>query len=838
MKRSVGYALIALSVCLLLLVSLPARRSRAQTHEDEPGLQGQPRSFGTDSIPERRWARNLTWQYLEDHKEEFQLERKNHMKLLRAWVDELAMAHVHVQQTFADVPVLGGEVIVHWHKDGTLSGVTNSWVSDLQVDTTPNLTTEQAVVAATGGRGCPDCVASPPEVALWVLRHEGTDRLAYRVQLRHDESSGNPSMPVSFVDAHTGEIFWEYDNLQTATGPSLYSGTVSFNTYFKSNTYYLEDLTRRIGTFDNRNGTSSSFPFTDTNDVWDSVSQRAALDVHYGTAMVLDYYKNVHGRDGLNGSGGPFLLTSADGVTPLVTSKVHYSSNYVNAFWNGQYMTYGDGDGSVAGPLVTIDIIGHEMTHGVTEHTAGLVYSGESGALNESWSDVFGAMIERYAKGDASGGGTGTGIVETDTTRSGHDIWKMGEECWTPANGTGDALRYMNDPHQANNSGYTADDDPDHYSERYTGSGDNGGVHINSGIANKAFYLLAQGGTHHRGGSMTGIGADDAARIWYKALTTYMTSNTNFATARTATINAANDLFGPDSAQTQAVQTAWCLVGVGQCAVNEVDEPVIPIQLQNGVPVTGLAGAAGSKKLYYLSVPAGASNLTFQMSGGTGDADMYVKFGSAPTTTSFDCRPYTNGNNERCDWSGPATGDWYVLIQGYSGYSGLTLTGTYTTSPPSDPFELIINGSFTGGSLPWVLSGASYISSSSSSRGGSGGHIYLGQNNNVTHTAYQQFTIPKLAESAWLLFYLSVTSQETTTSTQYDTLSVEVRNSSGALLAKLGTYSNVNKTSAVSYSRKGVSLLPYRGQTIRLQFRATSDSSLPTTFRVDDVSVK
>jgi thermolysin len=176
-----------------------------------------------------------------------------------------------------------------------------------------------------------------------------------------------------------------------------------------------------------------------------------------------------------------------------------------------------------------------------------LTYSGESGALNESWSDVFGAMVERYANGGQ----------ETAAT------WWIGEAAYTPAT-AGDAMRYMDTPHRAGNYGYTANDDPDHYSERYTGTGDSGGVHINSGIANHVFYLVAKGGNHAHipGPFVTGIGADAAARIWYKALTTYMTSSTNFAGARTATLNAATDLYGTGSLEYLAVANAWAACGV------------------------------------------------------------------------------------------------------------------------------------------------------------------------------------------------------------------------------------------------------------------------------------
>ena len=201
-------------------------------------------------------------------------------------------------------------------------------------------------------------------------------------------------------------------------------------------------------------------------------------------------------------------------------------------------------------PLITLDVIGHLMTQQVTRISAGLINQGESGAIGESWSDVMSAMLKRYVKADDP------------------NIWSIAEDASTPA-APGDSFHFIDDPHHAPDGGITADDDPDHYSERYLGALDNGGVHHNSGIANKAFYLLANGGTHHLGGSMTGIGADEAARIWFLALTSYMTSSTTFEGARDATLNAATALYGEDSAQYKAVVSTWCLVGVGACAVPE-----------------------------------------------------------------------------------------------------------------------------------------------------------------------------------------------------------------------------------------------------------------------------
>jgi thermolysin len=222
---------------------------------------------------------------------------------------------------------------------------------------------------------------------------------------------------------------------------------------------------------------------------------------------------------------------------------VHYGNRLNNGFWNGHQVVLGDGDGVYNSPNVSVDWLGHEWTHALTENTARLVYSRESGALNESWSDVFGCLIERYTKGENA------------------NTWKIFEQTVTPRI-AGDAERFMNAPHQGIDHGFTPNDQPDHYVERYLGTQDNGGVHINSGIPNKVFHLVAKGGTHHRGGSMVGIGPDAAGKIWYKALTAYMTSTTNFKGARTATLNAAKVLYGLSSAQYKAVGKAWSLCGV------------------------------------------------------------------------------------------------------------------------------------------------------------------------------------------------------------------------------------------------------------------------------------
>ena len=512
---------------------------------------------GTDDELEN--AKQISLGILRGRAAQRALGNVDEFKVKKVEIDDLKMAHTKVHQTYDNIPVWEGEAIVHLNQDGSLSTVTDELKEMIAVNTRPNFSEKEAVdIVLEGYRGRAK-LSDRPKVDLYVYRGTERDHLVYRIETPRIDGSQETAAPVVFIDAHTGEKVFEYNNLQTGSGSSLYSGTVTINTSSSGSTYYMEDLTRRMGTF-NMNSTGNETygtggtqsRFTDTDDVWNTTIQRAGVDAHFGAAKTYDYFLNVHGRNGIDGSGGPGTTTAAaNSSVTLIASRVHFGSSgrYNNAFWYNNQMSYGDGDGTNFTPLTTLDICGHEMTHGITERTANLTYSGESGALNESMSDVFGAMVELYADG---------GVVSANT-------WKIGEDAYTPAT-SGDALRYMDNPHLAGNGGYTSDDDPDHYAERYTGTADSGGVHINSGIGNKVFYLVSQGGTHHRSGvTVTGIGPSDAARIWYRALTSYMTSGTNFAGARTAMQNAATDLFGSSSAQYNSVATAWCAVGVGTC---------------------------------------------------------------------------------------------------------------------------------------------------------------------------------------------------------------------------------------------------------------------------------
>jgi Zn-dependent metalloprotease len=259
------------------------------------------------------------------------------------------------------------------------------------------------------------------------------------------------------------------------------------------------------------------------------------VDAQYGTDMTWDFYKDVFGRNGIGNDGkGSY-------------NRVHYGNKYNNAFWDDSCfcMTYGDGDGTTLGPMVGLDVAGHEMTHGVTSKTAGLTYSGESGGLNEATSDILGTLVEWHANNPSD---PGDYLIGEKIVRSGFGA---------------KALRFMDKPSK---DGQSAD-----YWSSSVGDLD---VHYSSGVANHFAYLLAEGsgaktinGVSYNsptanGKSVTGIGRDKLGQIWYRALTVYMTSSTDYAGARTATLNAAKDLYGADSTEYAAVGAAWSAVNV------------------------------------------------------------------------------------------------------------------------------------------------------------------------------------------------------------------------------------------------------------------------------------
>ncbi|MQY12087.1 Transglutaminase-activating metalloprotease [Streptomyces sp. RB5] len=435
--------------------------------------------------------------------------------------DRDGTVHTRYERTYAGLPVLGGDLVVHTGKDGRALGVTKKLRGSPAVDTKASVT--------PGGDS---------RKVVWA----GADKpvLAWETVTRGTQADGTPSELHTITDARNGKELYSYEAVRSeGTGNSMYAGTVALGTTAVDGGFVLTDAGRGgHTTYDLNHATKGQgTAFTDADDTWGDGTgtnpQTAAVDAHYGAAATWDYYLNTHGRNGIADDG------------QAAYSRVHYGDNYVNAFWQDSCfcMTYGDGIENTH-PLTALDVAGHEMSHGVTAATAGLIYSKESGGLNEATSDIFGTAVEFSADNSEDTGD-----------------YLIGEE--VDLFGDGTPLRFMDEPSK---DGVSAD-----YWSVKLGKLN---VHYSSGVANHFFYLLSEGSGQKTingvtydsptfdGQPVSGIGRAAAEQIWYRALTVYMTKRTDYADARIATLQAAADLFGDGSAQQQAVDRGWAAVNV------------------------------------------------------------------------------------------------------------------------------------------------------------------------------------------------------------------------------------------------------------------------------------
>ena len=435
-------------------------------------------------------------------------------KVLKSAKDENGVAHTKLDRVIDGIPVVGQEFIVH-ELAGDVQGVTGSF-KDLKASAKKaELSADDAVLKAVAHTGFTGALSESAKAELVYVPSGDQAVLSYKTTVRYlADAPGNWTIFVNAVDGSIVDAINEIE-FATGTGIGVFGDTKSLNTTLKSGTYYLEDQTKAmystnagtINTYTFNNRTSSQYYMTDADNNYNATNQRAGVDAHYYAGKVYDYYYTQLGRN------------SYDNAGKTIISGVNYSRNYNNAFWSGNQMVYGDGDGVVFTSLSgSYDVIAHELTHAVTEYTSNLVYQNQSGALNESWSDAMAAVMDG-------------------------DDWLIGEDVYTPGT-PGDALRSMSNP--------SAYGDPEHMNQYVNTTSDNGGVHTNSGIPNKAFYNFA-----------TSIGSRAiAGKIWYTASRDYMTSTTNFSGARAATLQAAAALYGTSSSYYTALQNAWSAVGV------------------------------------------------------------------------------------------------------------------------------------------------------------------------------------------------------------------------------------------------------------------------------------
>lgn len=525
--------------------------------------------------------------------------------------DDNGFSQAIYQQYHKGVKVEYGIYKVH-AKNTQVQSISGEWYDVPAIKTTPTLSERAALEKAMDfvgariynwqlleeGSGQRKKIQAPSaELVLCKVTREPYSENEIALTYKFDIYAHEPlSRNYIYVDAHTGRIVHTDAIIKHTLGTAAtrYSGNRNIETEQKETSYRLRDLTRGLGieTYNLKNGINytAAVDFSDNDNNWttaehaNSQKDNAALDAHWGAAMTYDYFKDIHSRNSFDGNGAK------------IKNYVHYGVNYINAFWDGKVLTYGDGGqlgNTVVEPLTALDVVAHEIGHAVCQHTAGLVYSYESGALNEGFSDIWAATVENHV----------------DPAKN---MWTIGEDM----NFT---IRSMSNPKEF--------EQPDTYLGTfwYTGTANNGGVHTNSGVLNYWYYLLATGksGVNDNGDTytVTGIGINKAAKIAYRTESVYLTPNAKYTDARRFSIQAAIDLYGSGSQEVIQTAKAWDAVGV-------YETPAAPANL------TATATSATQIKLGWADQSANETGFQIQRSIMSGSD--FVKIATvAAGVTSF-----------------------------------------------------------------------------------------------------------------------------------------------------------------------------------------------------------
>lgn len=480
--------------------------------------------------------------------------------------------HQRVKLSYKNVPIFDGMLVLHIKNDSVYS-INGDILSTLTITNSPILFDDAARQIAISHVNAVRYKWQMPEEEALLKKMTDNSTATYFPEARKklfrpfgeseyryvyvfDIYADEPLYRADvFVDAYSGDVLWEHNKIHETDvlgiAVTKYSGTQTITTDSTGTTYRLRQTGRGNGveTYNMQRGTNygNAVDFTDNDNYWNNFNanlDEVATDAHWGTEMTYDYFFDRFNRNSIDGNGFKLM------------SYVHYGNNYVNAFWDGQRMTYGDGNGSNITPLTALDIIAHEITHGLTSFTANLVYQNEPGALNEAFSDIFGAAVEWYAKPASAN-------------------WLIGEDI-------GIVIRSMSNPKSRGLP------DTYHGINWYFGTGDNGGVHTNNGPLCYWFYLISEGGSGTNDNadqySVSAISIDSAATIAYRMLTVYLTNTSEYIDARYYGIQSAIDLFGPCSPQVEAVTDAFYAIGVG--------DPYIPHVISDfSAPLTEFCAA-------------------------------------------------------------------------------------------------------------------------------------------------------------------------------------------------------------------------------------------------------
>ncbi|WP_392465445.1 M4 family metallopeptidase [Arsenicicoccus cauae] len=456
-------------------------------------------------------------------------------------------SHVRVDRTYKKVPVVGGDLVIHRDASGRVTGHDGTFTGAITVDLAPSVSKAQgqakglaAAKAHKARKGLDGAAVAGNDLVIYIAQ-DGTQRLAYQVRTTGLQKDRTPSRVRTLVDADSGVALRSFDEVHQGSGTGIYVGSVPLSTTYSGGTYSLRNPSTGNYTTDANNTTSSGATMTDADDRWGTGSnsnrQSAGVDAQFGADKTFDYYKTVMGRNGIWNDGRG------------ARSRVHYDTNYENAFWDGTQMTYGDGAGN-AHPLTELDVAGHEMSHGVTQNTAGLVYYGDAGGLNEATSDILGAGVEWYAN------------LSTDVPD-----YYMGEEI--DLNGNGTPLRYMDKPSKDGRSYDCWTPDMNGWDDQGAGN-----PHFTSGPLNHWYYLASEGsGSKTINGrtyssptcnssTVTGAGHDKIEKIWYRTLSTKLTSSSRYTAAREGAIQSAIELYGASSQACASVEKAFSAISV------------------------------------------------------------------------------------------------------------------------------------------------------------------------------------------------------------------------------------------------------------------------------------
>lgn len=468
--------------------------------------------------------------------------------------DELGYTHIKLQQTHARTPVYAAQAIVHFknNKPDSFNGTYYPETTQ-NLPATPALSTEQTLNIAKRNLEKTHTLQDLSEQTIKIVPE--LPQLETVVFFSNENSQLTPHFAHHFtifanllerfeyfIDANSGKILNQYASSCAIDGPFTTQATDlnnqqrTINTYKVGANYYFLDAAKAmfslpqstlpndpkgaIWTVDATNTYGNGLNISQIANSNNSWNNPKAVSAHYNGEYAYNYFKNTFNRNSIDGQGNNI-------VSVINVNDPSTGQGMDNAYWNGYAMFYGNGATAFKPLAGSLDVAGHEMTHGIVQSTANLAYQGESGAINESMADVFGAMIDA-------------------------NDWLIGEDVVKPASFPSGALRSLQDPHNGGTSLNTPGYQPRILSEKYTGSQDNGGVHINSGIPNWAYYKFA-----------TSVGKTKAQAVYFRALTSYLTRSSTFADLRVAVVQAATDLHGANSTEVAAANQAFGDVGIG-----------------------------------------------------------------------------------------------------------------------------------------------------------------------------------------------------------------------------------------------------------------------------------